>query len=278
MPQKGKSMRKSAAEIIVETKDNSGDAGHRMYDVLGVPVSVTAPMRAAKSIEHWAKDETGRFICVRDVASLMAMRGDPKLSALHREAAMVTPDGMPLAVIGKLRGLPVERTCGADLMDLVLSRSPKTGLKHYFYGGKSGIAERLAQIFSEKYPGTRIVGYETPPFRPLSEEEDKATTARIAASGADVVWIGISSPTQDIWMWDRYPRLSQTLIGVGAAFDYHSGAIRRAPQWMQNAGLEWFHRLLSEPKRLWRRYLVLAPRFVFLAALELFGSKRRARS
>lgn len=271
-------MRRSTAEVTaIETEDDSGDAGHRKYDVLGVPVSVTAPMRAAKSIEHWAKDGTGRFVCVRDVASLMAMRGDPKFSQLHREAAMVTPDGMPLAVIGKLRGLPVERTCGADLMDLVLSRSPQTGLKHYFYGGKSGTAERLAQIFSAKYPGIRIVGYESPPFRPLSEEEDKAITARIAASGADVVWIGISSPKQDVWMRDHYKRLPQTLIGVGAAFDYHSDAVRRAPKWMQKSGLEWLHRLLSEPKRLWRRYLILAPRFVFLAALELFGSKTRAR-
>lgn len=263
--------------IIAQTTDDSEDTGHREYDVLGVPVSVTAPMRAAKSIEHWAKDETGRFVCVRDVASLMAMRGNSKFSDLHKDAAMVTPDGMPLAVIGKMRGLPVERTCGADLMDLVLSRSPKTGLKHYFYGGKSGIAEQLAQIFSEKYPGTRILGYESPPFRPLTEEEDKAATARIAASGADVVWVGISSPKQDIWMWDHYTRLPQTLIGVGAAFDYHSGAIRRAPLWMQRSGLEWFHRLLSEPRRLWSRYLILAPCFVFWLALELFGSKTQTR-
>lgn len=265
-------MRTPSAEILtVEASEDTKHTGK--YDVLGVPVSAVTPMRAVNLIEHWANDETGRFVCARDVASLMAMRGGAVFEKLHREAAMVTPDGMPLAIIGRLRGLPVERTCGANLMDLVLSRSPKTGLKHYFYGGKPGIAEQLAHLFPAKYPGARIVGYESPPFGPLSEEEDKAATARIAASGADVVWIGLSSPKQDVWMWEHYTRLPQTLVGVGAAFDYQSGAIRRAPQWMQKSGLEWLHRLFSEPRRLWRRYLVLAPRFAFLAVFELFARK-----
>ncbi|MDN5869439.1 MAG: WecB/TagA/CpsF family glycosyltransferase [Nitrococcus sp.] len=268
-------MRTSSAETLtVKATEDTREIGK--YDVLGVPVSAVTPMRAVNLIEQWANDDTGRFVCVRDVASLMAMRKDPAFAELHKVAAMVTPDGMPLAIIGRLRGFPVERTCGANVLDLVLSRSPKTGLKHYFYGGKSGIAEQLAQFFPEKYPGARIVGYESPPFGPLSEEEDRAATARIAASDADVVWIGLSSPKQDVWMWEHYKRLPQTLVGVGAAFDYHSGAIRRAPLWMQKSGLEWLHRLLSEPKRLWRRYLVLAPRFVFLAAFELFAWKTQA--
>lgn len=233
------------------------------YDVLGVPITVTTPTQAAQTIEGWARDDTGRFVCIRDVASLMVIAEDPAIAALHREAAMITPDGMPIAVIGKRRGLPVERTCGPDLIDLVCRRSLDSGLSHYFYGGKEGVAETLAGTFARKYPGLKVAGHECPPFRALSEVEDAALVERIKASGADVVWVGLSSPKQDVWMRDHYRRLPQTLIGVGAAFDFHTGEVRRAPVWMQKAMLEWAWRLASEPRRLWRRYLVLAPRFVW---------------
>lgn len=240
----------------------------KTYFVLGIPLSVTNLNQAADCIEQWAGDDQGRFVCIRDVASLTAMSDDPDLAALHNEASMVTPDGMPLVLLGKLRGLPVERTCGPDLIDLVCARSVGAGLKHYFYGGKEGVAERLARVFAAKYPGMKVVGYECPPFRRLTEAEDAACVARIKASGADVVWVGISSPKQDIWMREHYRRLSQTLIGVGAAFDFHAGTVRRAPRWMQRSGLEWLFRLLSEPRRLWRRYLVLAPKFVWRVLAE----------
>ncbi|QVM83704.1 WecB/TagA/CpsF family glycosyltransferase [Novosphingobium decolorationis] len=235
----------------------------KTYDVLGVPVTITTPTQAAETIEGWAKDDTGRFVCIRDVASLMVINDDPAIRDLHKEAAMITPDGMPIAFVGKLRGVPVERTCGPDLIDLIARRSPASGLSHYFYGGKEGVAKSLAETFQKKYPGFRVAGYECPPFRPLTEEEDAAVVERIKASGADVVWVGISSPKQDVWMRDHYTRLPQTLIGVGAAFDFHTGAVKRAPVWMQKAMLEWAYRLSQEPKRLWRRYLVLAPRFVW---------------
>ena len=242
------------------------------YDVLGIPISVVTPEIVAEKIKKWSKDKVGRFICVRDVPSLMAMIEKPELVDLHQEAAMITPDGMPLALIGKLKGLPVERTSGADFMDLVCRQSPKSGLKHYFYGGKEGIAKKLTEILQEKYPNIKIVGYECPPFRPMTLKEDKAAIERIKTSGADVVWVGISSPKQDVWMRDHYKLLPQTLIGVGAAFDFHTGAVKRAPKWMQKSGLEWLHRLISEPKRLWRRYLILAPRFIFLVCKEYFSS------
>lgn len=247
------------------------------YDVLGIPISVVTPEFAAEIIEEWSRDDKGRFICVRDVASLMVSIDDPDLVSLHKKAAMVTPDGMPLALIGKFRRLPVQRTSGPDLMDLVCSQSPQTGLKHYFYGGKDGVAEKLAKVFQGKYPGIRIVGYECPPFRPLTLAEDKAVVERIMTSGADVVWVGISSPKQDIWMRDHYQRLPQTLIGVGAAFDFHSGEVKRAPVWMQKAGFEWLHRLGSEPKRLWRRYLILAPRFILLVCVDNFAKRFRRK-
>tara|TARA_R100000365_G_C2748060_1_gene78766 strand:- start:5937 stop:6704 length:768 start_codon:yes stop_codon:yes gene_type:complete len=246
------------------------------YDILGVPISVTTLFDTARNVEKWSADDKGRFVCIRDVASLMTMIEDSALASVHHEAAMVTPDGMPLVMIGKLRGLPVERTCGPDLIDLVCARSPQTGLKHYFYGGKEGVAEKLARTFETRYPGIQVVGYECPPFRALAKGEDDAAVERIKASGADVVWVGISSPKQDLWMRDHYKRLPQTLIGVGAAFDFHSGAIRRAPRWMQKSGLEWLHRLASEPKRLWRRYFVLAPKFIWRITIDAIRHPERS--
>lgn len=236
------------------------------FDVLGVPISVTTPVDAAETIERWADDSQGRFVCIRDVASLMAINDDPAICDLHHEAAMITPDGAPIAKIGKMRGLPVERTCGPDLIDLVCRRSVETGLSHYFYGGREGVAETLAERFRAKYPGIRIAGYESPPFRQTGEPEDEAVLDRLAKSGADVIWVGLSSPKQDVWMRNNYRRLPQTLIGVGAAFDFHTGEVKRAPSWMREHGLEWAYRLISEPRRLWRRYLVLAPRFVLAVA------------
>lgn len=238
------------------------------YDVLGIPVAVTTLDETTGLIVNWSRDAVGRFICVREVASLMACIDNPELVKLHHDAALVVPDGMPFVWIGKMKGLPVERTCGPDLFDRVCRMSPDVGLKHYFYGGKENVAETLANVCRDRYPGIQIVGWECPPFRPLTEEEERAAVARIIDSGADVVWVGISSPKQDIWMHKHYGSLSQTLIGVGAAFDFHSGAVKRAPRWMQRHGLEFLHRLYSEPRRLWRRYLVLAPAFVWRVAIS----------
>lgn len=238
------------------------------FDVLGVPVSVITPERAAETIEAWARDEEGRFVCVRDVPSLMTINDDPAIRDLHKEAAMITPDGMPLVLVGKSRGLPVSRTCGPDLIDLICSRSPQSGLAHYFYGGKEGVAQRLAETFIRKYPGIKVAGYECPPFRALTPEEDRDVVERLKSSGADIIWIGISSPKQDVWMQQHYKQLPQTLIGVGAAFDFHIDAVKRAPKWMQRTSLEWLYRLASEPKRLWRRYLIQAPRFLWALATQ----------
>lgn len=234
------------------------------YDVLGVPVSQVTMASACALIEQWARDDKGRFVCVRDVASLMAIREDAQIRDLHLEAAMIVPDGMPLVAIGRKRGHPIERVCGPDLFEEMMRRAARNGLRHYLFGGKQGVAEELAQRMRARFPGVEIVGYDTPPFRPMSEEEENAALERIRRSGADIVWVGLSSPKQDVWMWRNYRKLPQTLIGVGAAFDFHSGEVRRAPRWMQRIGLEWAWRVAQEPRRLWRRYLVLGPKFLWL--------------
>jgi len=240
------------------------------YRVIGVPISVVTPQIAVEKIEAWAGDAHGRFVCIRDVASMMAIVDDPVLRSLHEDAAMVTPDGTPIAWIGHLRGLPVKRTCGPDLMDDVMRRSPESGLQHFLYGGKPGVADQLADVFRKRYPGVQIAGTICPPFGTVSPDEENEMLETIRSSGADVVWVGLSSPKQDAWMWRHYQKLPQTLIGVGAAFDFHTGAVQRAPMWMRKRGLEWAHRFMQEPRRLWRRYLVLAPSFVVRAAIDEF--------
>lgn len=238
------------------------------YDVLGIKVSVLSPQKAVDTILGWAGDDRGRFVCIRDVHGVMLARGDVELARIHDDADMITPDGMPIALIGRLRGLPVERTCGPDLMPLVLEASAKAGVRQYFYGGRDGVAQELAQMMQARFPGLAVAGAETPPFRAIDDAELGELVTRINASGADVVWVGLSTPKQERLMHRLAPLVRATLIGVGAAFDLHSGNMERAPQWTHRLCLEGVYRLVKEPKRLWRRYLVMAPQFVVLAGLQ----------
>ena len=239
------------------------------FDAMGTPIAATSIAEVAGLVRQWAKDGLGRFIGVRDVASTVALHNDPALHDIGAKAALNLPDGMPIVWLGKLRGHRLERTCGPDLMDHLLRSSGDGSLSHFFLGGKEGVAERLAERYRNAVPGLRIVGCHTPPFRPMTPDENAKVLTAIKTSGADIVWLGISSPKQDIWMRDNVDQLSQTLIGVGAAFDFLSGEVRRAPVWMQKSGLEWLFRLLSEPRRLWRRYFILAPQFVWHSARAL---------
>lgn len=239
------------------------------FDAMGIPIAATSIPEVTGIVRLWAQDSVGRFIGVRDVASTVAIHNDPSLNDIATKAALNLPDGMPIVWLGRLRGHTVERTCGPDLMDHILRTSGDGALSHFLLGGKDGIAQRLADHYRQIVPGVRIAGTHTPPFRDMTEQENAALLAEITASGADIVWLGISSPKQDMWMRDHVDRLSQTLIGVGAAFDFLSGEVRRAPPWMQRCGLEWFFRLLTDPRRLWRRYLILAPQFVWHSARSL---------
>lgn len=245
------------------------------FDVLGLDISVTSLPRATQTILDWQQDDIGRFVCVRDVHGVMLSLDNPTLFALHSDAAMITPDGMPLVALGRMAGLDVNRTCGADLMEHVIESGQKNGLKHYFYGGKPGVAEALRENFTTKFPDAKIVGTHCPAFHDIPDSERLEIIKTIKDSGADVVWVGLSTPKQEFWMHRNFAFLPATLIGVGAAFDFHTGAVKRAPVWMQRSGLEWSHRLFSEPKRLWRRYLILAPRFVGKVLMQnIFGKTK----
>lgn len=247
-------------------------------DVLGVKVSAIHMEQALDVIDDWITTGIRRYVCVTGVHGVMESRRDPRLQRIHNDAGLVTPDGMPLVWWSKSRGWRhTGRVYGPDLMLACCERSIAAGYRHFFYGGNDGVADLLAQKLSKRFPGLSVAGTLTPPFRPLSAEEDADIVRRINDAGADIVWIGLSTPKQEYWMADHLDRIdAPVMIGVGAAFDFHAGLKKQAPVWMQQTGLEWFFRLATEPRRLWKRYLRNNPAFVLLALQELWRSETPA--
>lgn len=233
-------------------------------DVLGVQISAIDLPGAVGEIGRWIRDGERHYVCVTGVHGVMESQRDPELLRIHNESGLTTPDGMPMVWASRRVGFHhVDRVYGPDLLLAFCATAAAEGWSSYFYGGKEGIAERLSDNLVERFPGLRVAGTHTPPFRPLTAEEDAAVVEDINASGADVVWVGLSTPKQERWMAAHRSRLrANALIGVGAAFDIHAGAVSQAPPLMQRSGTEWVYRLAMEPRRLARRYLTNNPRFV----------------
>lgn len=203
---------------------------------------------------------------------------DPRLAEAFANAALVCPDGMPLVWVGRRSGRVVERVCGPDFMLALFERSRELGRTHYLYGGSDGVAQRLADRMRERFPGVAIVGLETPPFGPLLAEEEDDLVRRINAANPDYVWCGLGTPKQYLWISRLRERIrAAALLAVGAAFDYHAGVRPRAPRAVQRAGLEWLFRLLSEPRRLGRRYTVANARFIAMLAAQALAADRFER-
>jgi N-acetylglucosaminyldiphosphoundecaprenol N-acetyl-beta-D-mannosaminyltransferase len=183
---------------------------------------------------------------------------------------------MPLVWLGKWKSqTKVSRVYGPDLMLALCQLSIKPGFSHYFYGGAPGVPELLAEKLQQQFPGLKVAGVCSPPFQTLTPAEDRRLIDQINQSGADIVWVGLGTPKQDLWMSEHRQQLSASvLIGVGAAFDFHTGRIPQAPAWMQQIGLEWLFRLWQEPKRLWYRYLVYNPLFIILVLLQSIGRRK----
>lgn len=238
---------------------------HDRVDVLGVGVSAIDLPQALDTLDRWISAREPNYVTITGVHGVMESRRDPGVLAIHNRAGMVTPDGMPLVWLSRLKGFRnVDRVYGPDLMLACCERSLRQGYRHFFYGGADGVAELLAERLTRRFPGLRVVGTHCPPFRRLTAEEDEAVIARINAADPDIVWVGLSTPKQERWMAEHLGRINApVMIGVGAAFDFHAGLKRQAPRWMQRGGLEWFFRLLTEPTRLWRRYLVNNPAFIW---------------
>ncbi len=244
-------------------------------DVLGVGISAINIPMAVRVIDRWIRRGTKNYVCITGVHGVMESQRDPELKRIHNAAGMVTPDGMPMVWMNRLRGNGhVSRVYGPDLMLEVCQQSVKKGHKHFFYGGADGVADLLKQKLTEKCPGLQVVGTYCPPFRPLTDDEDRDLVKMINASGADIVWVGLSTPKQERWMSKHVGRLdAPVMVGVGAAFDFHAGLKKQAPKFIQKSGFEWLFRMVTEPKRLWKRYMVNNPLFLLNLALAATGLK-----
>lgn len=246
------------------------------FNVLGVGISALTLAQATDLVVGTRGRRRVGYICLGTVHSLSEARRDPGFRQVLNGSWLTTPDGMPLVWLARQLGHPeVTRVYGPDLLLAVCEAGRATGLRHYFYGGAPGVADELVRRLSARFPGLAVAGTESPPYRPLTAEEFTALQARIAAAAADVVWVGLGTPKQDRFMADAWSRLDAgVLIGVGAAFDFHSGRLRQAPRWTQRSGLEWLFRLGQEPRRLAYRYLVYNPLFVLRVLAQLAGWKR----
>ncbi|HTL72496.1 MAG TPA: WecB/TagA/CpsF family glycosyltransferase [bacterium] len=238
-------------------------------NVLGVGISVLNLPGALEAIAAAVRERRKGYICVTGVHGVIEAQDDPDFKRILNGAFLCTPDGMPMVWAGKLNGhREMRRVYGPDLMLDVCAWSEASGAKHFFYGGADGVADLLVRKLKEKFPKLSVVGTFTPPFRALNATEEKNLAEQIRAAQPDILWVGLSTPKQEKFMAEYLPKLDATvMIGVGAAFDFHSGRVKQAPRWMQRSGLEWFYRLCSEPRRLGKRYLRNNPLF----ALKFFG-------
>jgi N-acetylglucosaminyldiphosphoundecaprenol N-acetyl-beta-D-mannosaminyltransferase len=247
-------------------------------NILGVGVSAVTMKMALHTIEGWITRRDPHYVCVTSVHGVIESQRNAMLRQIHNRAGMVTPDGMPLVWLSRLKGFGyVERVYGPELMLAACQRSVEKGYRHFFYGGGPGVAEILATQLHARFPTLQVVGLDTPPFRPLTPVEDRIAVARINMARPDIVWVGLSTPKQERWMASHIGWLqAPVLIGVGAAFDFHAGLKQQAPRWIQGSGFEWLFRLSMEPRRLWRRYLINNPRFLWLILLQALGKKSYA--
>ncbi len=238
-------------------------------NVLGVGVHAVDLTGAAHLIHLAIERGQKGYVCVTGVHGVMEAQRDPQFRNILNRALLVTPDGTPTVWVGRLQGhSQMGRVFGPDLMIEICARTAGNDIRHFIYGGNPGIADELAATLRRLFPKITIAGTFTPPFRPLSASEQAQLEKRVATTCPDIIWVGLSTPKQEKFMAANIGRLHcKIMIGVGAAFDIHTGRVKDAPAWVKNAGLQWAHRLCQEPRRLWKRYLV--NNSTFLAALGL---------
>ncbi len=243
-----------------------------MSAILGVQIDALTMEQAVRHIASWIARAEPHYVCCTPAHAIMEAWNDPSLRPIFNSSGLTTPDGMAIVWLLKLRGhRQVERVYGPDLMLAVCERSLETSWRHFFYGGAPGVADLLANKLQARFPGLSVAGTFTPPYRSLTPAEEQVAIEQINSSGADIVWVGLSTPKQERWMAAHVGRVgAPVLIGVGAAFDFLSGTKPQAPRWVQRSGLEWLFRLANEPRRLWRRYLQY-PRFALLVGAEWLG-------
>ncbi len=238
-------------------------------DIFGTNINVLDMEKTKKYIYDNIDELRGEYICVSNVHTTIMAHDDEAYRRVQNEAALRLPDGKPLSVVSRKRGhKDAGRVTGPDLMRVLFEEASQNGLRMYFYGSTDEILKELRQKLDAQYKGINIAGMYSPPFRKLTDEEDRDIINMINDTKPDIVWIGLGAPKQEIWMNEHKGRLNGVMIGVGAGFDYFAGRIKRAPQWMQKAGLEWLYRLMQEPKRLFKRYFVTNSKFIYLLFKE----------
>ncbi len=231
--------------------------------ILGMRVDATSYEDATQRILAWAQTKTSKYVCAANVHMTMETYDAPTFARIVNNAALVTPDGMPL--VWALRALGMKdssRVYGPTLTLHVCEAVALKGIPIGLYGGTPESLAAFVTFLQKRYPGIQIVCQISPPFRPLTPEEDFSYTQQIVQSGVQILFVGIGCPRQEFWMAAHKDHIPAVMLGVGAAFDFHSGRVKQAPSWMQKRGMEWLFRLLMEPKRLWKRYFKHNPRFV----------------
>lgn len=238
-------------------------------NILGVNIAAINMEWLVEYLDKNLLDIKGDYICVSNVHTTVTSYEDASYCAVQNGGLMAIPDGGPLSTVGRRRGCKnMARTTGPSLMGEIFKISAKKGYRHYFYGSKQETLELLEKKLKENYPGIKIAGMYSPPFRPLTEEEDKAVIERINEANPDFVWIGLGAPKQEKWMAAHQGKIDGLMLGVGAGFDYYAENIKRAPMWMQKHNLEWVYRLMQDPKRLFKRYWSTNTKFIWNAMIR----------
>lgn len=233
-------------------------------NIMGVNIAAINMNWLLKYLDENLSDIKGDYICVSNVHTTVTSYENAAYCAVQNGGLMAIPDGGPLSSVGRKRGYSdMDRTTGPSLMGEIFKISAEKGYRHYFYGSTEETLKLLEEKLQENYPGIQIAGMYSPPFRPLTEEEDKNIIENINKTKPDFVWVGLGAPKQEKWMAEHQGEIDGLMLGVGAGFDYYAENIKRAPEWMQKSNLEWLYRLMQDPKRLFKRYFHTNTKFIW---------------
>ena len=265
-----------ATATITESPMDAAFGQASRMNILGVGISTINMNDAVGLSDALIRSGNKSYICVTDVHTVIEAQSDAALRSTLNRSFLTTPDGVPLVWIGRMLGhRRLRRVYGPDFLIEMCKVSAQRKYRHFFFGGKPGVAQSLAAKLTERFPGLEIVGTYTPPFRPLTRDEEQELEQMVEEAQPDILWVGLGSPKQEKFMAQFCGKLDvKLMVGVGAAFDIHSGAVKEAPQWLKNMGLQWLHRLVLEPRRLWRRYSICIPSFIWGISLQFLGVRR----
>lgn len=247
-------------------------------NVIGTPVTAATFDTQIKTMLAWAGSHVSKVVCVANVHMLTEAYWHPEFSSVLKNADLVTPDGMPLVWMMKLMGAANQnRVAGMDILVSLCQQAPQQNIKIFFLGSEAAIVEKMRQNLECEFPKLQIAGMEPLPFRPLTQAEDNAIIQKIHDSGAGIVLVSLGCPKQEYWMNQHKDKIQAVMVGLGGVFPVYAGIHKRAPLWIRNLGLEWFYRLIQEPRRLWKRYRTTIPPFIWLAFRQLLGSMLKFR-